>query len=187
MFAKLLEQLPQAHRACTKLLLEVCSKVVANEEKTRMSPKNLAIVLAPNMLRPPPSATTDHQQMVTDMQDAVQVVEQMIALHGTTDADDAVAPESALPAAGAPVDAAVKAAAVEAVAKLESDAAAAAAAAASAAPEAPDDSSAAAVSAAPADSSTEERLAALEAANGALLDLVSKLQARIEQLEEKMN
>ena len=101
-FAKLIEELPYAHRACTNLLLDTCKQVVETEETnrfvcccfnlvslfflkkkskynflflyfSRMSAKNLAIVLAPNILRPSASAATNHQKMVTDMQDAVQV------------------------------------------------------------------------------------------------------------------
>jgi hypothetical protein len=78
---QMLADLPAPHRACTTTLLDVCKLVTENESQNKMSAKNLAIVLGPNMLRPRADGAADHTKMVAEMQDAVNIVAAMIALH----------------------------------------------------------------------------------------------------------
>jgi hypothetical protein len=81
LFKQMINDLPAPHRACTNTLLNVCRFVMDNEAVNKMSAKNLAIVLAPNMLRPRADPHADHTKMVSEMQDAVNIVAAMISLH----------------------------------------------------------------------------------------------------------
>lgn len=102
LFQQMIADLPAPHRACTLALLAVCKFITENESVNKMSAKNLAIVLAPNMLRPrADQARANHTKMVAEMQDAVNIVAAMISLHETQPVTETPSTRAAL--TGAPL------------------------------------------------------------------------------------
>jgi hypothetical protein len=99
LFKQMINDLPPPHRACTNTLLNVCRFVMDNESVNKMSAKNLAIVLAPNILRPRADPHADHTKMVSEMQDAVNIVAAMISLHEkqTAESDTTTSVRAAAP------------------------------------------------------------------------------------------